>query len=261
MRYVFFSLLLGNLAYFLYAEFREPPAPTKSLPQAMQSGPTTLSLLLERKSLEVKSVETESMEAKSKETKSKETRGDRQKELESVVKKPQIQDEVKQEQKDIEGDEAPACKAIGPYFSLDKGQDAVAQLAELNLSVTLQVIDKATSARDFRLMIPPANSLQDAYRRQRELKSNNIESYVITQGKRKHGVSLGVFSTRQGAEMARKQLPDLGYSVELIEIPRIVREYWVIPRGSPKINLTAATWKSVTDEHPELRRQMMECIN
>lgn len=201
------------------------------------------------------------MENKSVENKSVEKKEGGQKELETVVKKPLIQEEVKQEKKHTEYGEAPVCKAVGPYFSLDKGQRVVTLLTVLTLSVSLQTIDNGTQGRDFRLMIPPANSLQDAYRRQRELKSNNIESYVITQGKRKHGISLGVFSTRQAAEMARKQLPDMGYSIDLIEIPKIVREYWVIPRGSPEINLTPATWKSLTDEHPELRRKMIACIN
>lgn len=241
MKYVFYTLLVGNLVYFAYSQlwdqFSEgfdgvifPSLSSQdTVPKAAKTKGERLTLLQET---------------------------DRAKELERVVKNPVVEPVAV-----VEDVSAPNCKAIGPFLDMNLGQDLVAQLNALELPVSMQAIDKATGEKDYRLMISAADSLSEAYRRHKELKSNKIESFVITKGPLKSGISLGIFSTKQAAEKAQSALPGLGYSTELIETPRMGREYWVIPSKGPEIKISKRLWDSLADERPNLRRQLMTCID
>lgn len=246
MKYIFYTLLVGNIAYFTYSrywlELNELIYPSISMQEAAsettaieKSREKKLTLLQER---EINSV----------------------KETHRVVESPEI-DPVIEPEVEVEDILAPICKAIGPFVDMKLGQDMIAQLATLNLHVILQAIDKAYGESDYRLMVSPAGSLKDAYKRHRDLKSNNIESFVITKGPLKAGISLGIFSTKAAAENARANIPDLGFSLELVETPRIGKEYWVIPSKGPALIVSDSLWDSLADEHPDLRHQLMGCID
>ena len=94
----------------------------------------------------------------------------------------------------------------------------------------MTAVDTPTGKSDYRLVMPPLNSLQKAFRRFRELKSRGIDSFVITKGLRARGISLGVSSSSAAADDCLRSLMGLGYEVLADVIPRVDRGYWVQTR-------------------------------
>ena len=122
------------------------------------------------------------------------------------------------------------CLALGAYTSLTSAQNMAERLTAVGVEVDLRAIDDPTGDYDYRVVLPPAASLQEAFRRLRELKSRNIDSYVITQGKNSLGISLGVFSSNSAAINHQQALAKDGYPADITEIPRLMRGYWIYAR-------------------------------
>ncbi len=159
----------------------------------------------------------------------------------------------------IEGDKN--CLAIGPFSDLVSGQNVSDRLSAVDLSVELKAIDKATGENDYRVMIPPVSSLQEAFRKLRELKFQDIDSYVITQGKDALGISLGVYSSVDAASRMQTELKDAGYETDIVDIPTRTREFWIFaPVGQIK-EMNERVWQSILENHPGLERQPKHCLD
>jgi len=137
------------------------------------------------------------------------------------------------------------------------GQDALEQLAALEISVELKAVDVTTGESDYRLLIPPAASAEEAFRKLRELQASDIDSYVITQGPQALGISLGVFSSSEAAESLQDRLEALGYKGEIIRIERLARTYWLFPARDAGIDVSASAWML---NQPDLELRPMKCV-
>ena len=124
-------------------------------------------------------------------------------------------------------DELKSCLGLGPFENVISAQDVAERLTTIGYTVEMTAVDTPTGASDYRVVMPPLGSLQEAFRRLRELKSRAIDSYVITQGADAQGISLGVFSSNGAAEGYRQELTGMGYAVVVKVIPRVNRGYWV----------------------------------
>lgn len=151
--------------------------------------------------------------------------------------------------------ESQTCLAIGPFKDVFEGQDALEQLSGLGQNLNLRAIDVATGESDHRVLIPPAVSAEDAFRKLRELQASKIDSYVITQGEQAMGISLGVFSTTEAAIALQRRLQGMGYASEIVEMSRLSRSYWLFPSENGEIE--AQSWLA---NRPELELRPMNCI-
>lgn len=149
------------------------------------------------------------------------------------------------------------CLAVGPFADVFSGQDALEQLAALEFSVDLKAVDEPTGESDYRLLIPPASSAEDAFRKLREIQASEIDSYVITQGPQALGISLGVFSTVEAAGALRDRLQTLGYEGEIIRIERLTRTYWLFPESDISIDISSSAWML---NQPDLELRPMSCV-
>jgi hypothetical protein len=120
------------------------------------------------------------------------------------------------------------CMGVGPFTDVFSGQNAIEQLNAMDVLGVLKAIDVLTGESDYRVLIPPASSAEEAFRKLRELQASNIDSYVITQGEQAMGISLGVFSSQDGAETLLTRLKSMGYEAEIIQIERQSRSYWIV---------------------------------
>lgn len=229
MRYVFFALLVANLGFLGWQWFLAPekaPPPDTLPPMEVPEEAKTIRLLDEVRSSE------------------------RQKQLDRVVNAPLT---------GTDGDDA-TCLAIGPFQDLFSGQDVVDQLAALDIDTQLRALDRPTGESDYRIMIPPANSAENAFRMLRELKARDIDSYVITQGPEALAISLGLFSTRDAAEAARQARVREGYEVEISEIPGMHREYWIFSAGASRdLALAPEVLEQISAGRPALEQQEVPC--
>ena len=124
-------------------------------------------------------------------------------------------------------DEFKSCLGLGPFANIISAQGVAERLKTIGRMVELTAVDTRTGESDYRVVMPPLSSQQEAFRRLRELKSRGIDSFVITQGADAHGISLGVFSSSKRAEAYRQSLIGRGYEVLLDALPRVNRGYWV----------------------------------
>ncbi len=127
----------------------------------------------------------------------------------------------------IDGFREGACYGLGPFVDVFTGQDALEQLSALDVLGELRAIDEPTGESDYRVLIPPASSAEEAFRKLRELQASDIDSYVITEGQQSMGISLGVFSNLEGAQALLNQVGEMGYEPDVIEIRRQSRSYWI----------------------------------
>ena len=104
-------------------------------------------------------------------------------------------------------------------------------------------------------MIPPAASLEEAFRKLRELQSQGIDSYVITRGNDALAISLGVFSTIKAAKAAQQS--NYGYESMIAKIQRLDRSYWIVPYGT--LEVAEALMQSSIMDFSDLKITQIAC--
>ena len=119
------------------------------------------------------------------------------------------------------------CLALGAFNDLPTAQQVAQTLASAGMKVRLQITDVPAGRSDYRVLLPPAPSSQEAFRRRQELKSRNIDSYIIATGDDSRGISLGVLSSREAAVRLRRKFVLSGYDARIKEMPRFTRSYWI----------------------------------
>ena len=131
--------------------------------------------------------------------------------------------------------EVPECLKLGPFKGLVEAKEGQSLLEALDVKVSLSAVDQPTGIEDYRVLIPPTKTSQEAFRRLRELQARDIDGHVITEGVNAYGISLGVFSTQGAAQNARNSLETRGYYTVIIPMPRYHREYWLHSIDAPSI--------------------------
>lgn len=228
MKYVFVLLVLINAAYFAW-EWTRPPAPE---PEGPQRDPGNIVLVSELSSPPPRA---------------------------QPVERPPEPDVVAEELAAVAGE---GCTGLGPLQDLEQAQALVERLASLEFSAEVQPLDELLPERDFRVLIDPAPSLETAFRKLRELQSQDIDSYVIAKGSYALGISLGVYSTEAAAEDARKLIEARGYAPSIVAMARTVRQYWVVtgnnlPPGLPGV--VEGESAEAADASPALTRRPFAC--
>lgn len=120
-----------------------------------------------------------------------------------------------------------SCLGLGPFENVVSAQGIDGRLSAMGYNAKMTAVDTPTGEFDYRVMLPPASSTQEAFRRLREFKSRDIDSFAITKGDNARGISLGVFSSQGAAEDHRRVLVAQGYDVQVNPIPRVNRSYWI----------------------------------
>lgn len=222
MKLVAFSLLLLNVVYLAYQFMGQPPEVVRVTERDEHQG--NIKLLDERDEARVK-------------------------QLSQVVDNP-IREQGNPDEQNS------SCIGIGPFADVFSGQSALEQIEALDVVGQLRAVDVATGESDYRVLIPPATSPEEAFRKLRELQASNVDSYVITQGELTLGISLGVFSAAEGAEVLKNRLSNIGYEAEIIEIERQSRSYWIELRDEQYGLLEASNWLA---DKAELTNREMIC--
>lgn len=225
MRYIFITLLLANIGYFGYAILlKSPPSPPVTATSPNRAD--TIFMLSENDSTTANNAV-----------------------LNTIINNPVQQGDPS----------AQKCLAMGPFGDLFSGQALVRQLQAQGVFTELRAFDQATGENDYRVLIPPVDSLQDAFRKLRELKSSKIDSYVITRGQNALGISLGVFADTDAASKLQAKREKEGYEVKIVQMPRFNREYWIFSTKARDITISAQLWQSLVSEHGGLQRKPMPC--
>ena len=227
MKNIVILLVIVNVAYFAYRAFLYVPPSVVTTVRSSSPSAESIYLLSENSNNSL-----------------------RKKELDLVINNP-VQAVV---------DGSQTCAAIGSFSDINSGQDVIDQLNALSISAELKALDVPTGLNDYRVMMPPASSLQGAFRKLRELKSQNIDSYVITQGEDALSISLGVFSTEDAAKKLQASLVSSSYEVVISNIQRLTREYWIFSPEGQNLDLDEANWLTLKENYPEIEKKSLPCV-
>ena len=177
----------------------------------------------------------------------------RKRQMEQVVNNPvQLVEEVEEKETN--------CKAIGPFSSLTTGQAVLERLISMGLVVQLKALDSLLEEYYYRVLIPPVESLEVAFRNLRELQSLGIDSYVITQGEDSLGISMGVYSNAFTAEEVRRKLAKDGYPTSVRQVSRIAREYWIFSLDDGDLDVEEEIMKSIQSKYPNASYGRQICV-
>ena len=228
MKYIAICLLLLNILYLGYQVWwKDNTKSVAALPKSEQKG-ALIKLVSERNGVD-----------------------ERQLEVEEILNNPVTEAAPGRGQ---------SCIALGAFEDVVSAQNVAERLNAVDFDVDLRAIDNPTGDFDYRVVLPPAPSLQEAFRKLRELKSRDIDSYVITQGEDSLGISLGVFSSRETAANHMKNMENDGYDVSIKEIPRLSRGYWIYSQDNSH-EFPADFLEYTKMEFPEVELTKLSCLS
>lgn len=123
------------------------------------------------------------------------------------------------------GESESRCLLIGPLVDID-AQELRHWLAPYSFGEEL-VWRTATIREDYWLIIPPLGSQTEASTMLKDLRSKEIDSFLIAEGEYRNGITLGVFSDKSNMEHYRRELTDLGYPVVIVPRANTREELWL----------------------------------
>jgi cell division septation protein DedD len=229
MRWIFWTLLLGNLlvgAWWI-APWRAPaPVPVQLAPVTDTSHAEPFRLLSEMKPEELAS------------------RSPAQPVLEPApTDTPQA-----------------LCVMVGAFADEVRAQDFIARLAVLDVAAFLNPVDLSVG-EGYWVYLEPLVSREESRRRLAELQDRGVDSYIIPKGELENGISLGMFTKRDLAELRLKELVDLGINAKIQEIKRSYREIWVMLGVQEEQKIATETWQKILKEPIPLQQRQNLCTD
>ena len=229
-------LLLLNLAYFGY-EYTQPQANQPARINSFNAADQKVELVSERDSVELLEL--------------------RNTMLTEAISNPVVTNSGLSET-EVSEQVVSTCAALGPFGSIEDGEIIKDQLASVDLKVALKAVDELTGNRDYRVMLPPASSAEQAFRKLRELQSQDIDSYVIMRGRNALGISLGVFSGEERALQLQSVLTKKGYETQISPIDRYRRAFWLFTT-SQQVQISTPIMTSIHEINDAVRLEEKPC--
>ncbi|MEP3857310.1 MAG: SPOR domain-containing protein [Porticoccus sp.] len=123
------------------------------------------------------------------------------------------------------------CLLIGPLVDINP-QELHQQLSPYRYGEEL-VWRTTTISEGYWLIIPPLGSQAEASKMLKDLRSKEIDSFLIAEGEYRTGITLGVFSDKSNMEHYRRELADQGYPVVIVPRVSTQEELWLQLRRYP----------------------------
>jgi len=121
--------------------------------------------------------------------------------------------------------EPPRCLLIGPLVDINP-RELHQQLSPYRFGEEL-VWRTTTISEGYWLIIPPLGSQAEASKMLKDLRSKEIDSFLIAEGEYRNGITLGVFSDKSNMEHYRRALADQGYPVVIVPRASTREELWL----------------------------------
>ena len=154
----------------------------------------------------------------------------------------------------------PICTLVGSFEKESKAESFVERLLGLGLEAEVKNILVEGDPR-YWLHLPPEASRKEALRRLSELQVKGIDSYVIPSGSLANGVSLGMFSKKDRAEVMFKKVEKQGYSPQIASVPRETKEIWVFLKQGEAAKLTRKRWAELLSSGDYIQKRQNLCAD
>ena len=106
--------------------------------------------------------------------------------------------------------------------------------------------------------LPPFPTEEAAKQVLKKLRAAGIDSFYVTQGELKGGISLGVFSQESSAIQLRDERVAKGYPALIKAVPRSQPEIWAAFRDAGSL-ADAGYWRELAVDFPGLGRRTISC--
>lgn len=122
------------------------------------------------------------------------------------------------------------CISLGVFNNTTESDFLVSALLERGFQASAELLptDEIIS---FRVYMPPFNSETAARQSLQELQDGQIESFIISTGELKGGISLGLFNQQALALGLQESLAGQGFATSIQEIVTTNNEIWVTIQG------------------------------
>lgn len=135
-------------------------------------------------------------------------------------------EEVKPSLAEAKPDNVENCLLVGPLSEETVAIELKDVLVSEEIVTELYERD-AAGKEDYWMIIPPLAGKEEAKALLRELQGHDVDSYIISEGDYKNGITLGVFGDAENTKKYQDEVKALGYSVEIKPLPRISTAFWL----------------------------------
>lgn len=153
--------------------------------------------------------------------------------------------------------DAPICSLVGNFVTVDEANGFIALVGSEIVTARLSLSGDPLPAQ-YLVYLSPLSSRAIATITLEGLgeaiaaANLEIENYLITRGLLENAIALGVFSDLASATEIRNQVAELGYSVEIDEIPRSTGDIRVQLLAASSDLIENLEWLELTADRPYL---------
>lgn len=150
------------------------------------------------------------------------------------------------------------CTLVGPFAGQLGAEYFVEHVQALEVDASVQPIDVSDGA-GFWVYLPPLPSKPQALEKLKEIQAKKIDSYLIPKGTLLHGISLGMFTRPELADLRQNEMTELGYQAEIKEISRTRQEMWVKINRLDAQEIAEQTWLMLLNKEKGIEKRQIYC--
>jgi len=151
------------------------------------------------------------------------------------------------------------CYSLGP-FSAESSLNSVISMLDDRGVKTVTRFETRRELSGFWVYIPPLPSRADARKVVAVLKDRGVKDYlIVSNGVKKHAISLGFFRTREGAQQHRAHMQTLGLAPVMDESYKDSNGFWLDFTSSSKPALPNAFVEDLQGQYDGISMKKRQC--
>jgi hypothetical protein len=151
------------------------------------------------------------------------------------------------------------CYTLGTLTDRLLAERVRSDLIEAGLAGEIRTESRRGDLSGYWVILPPRSSLAQAQATVSQLQARGIDSFIISTGDYRNGVSLGFFHNRDSGVVLEGRIRGLGYNPRIIITHRSETVYWVDLDEHQSRAFKDAQWRTLADDYPMLGRYVRDC--
>ena len=124
------------------------------------------------------------------------------------------------------------CEVVGPWSGRQRAEQVRSELGALARDGRIHAVPVRRDRLSW-VYLPAQPRRDDALAALRELQSQGVDSFIVSEGDDANAVSLGYFSSEESARGLQVKMRNAGYPAEVRETWREALEYWIYLDAQP----------------------------
>ncbi|MCH8545078.1 MAG: SPOR domain-containing protein [Alcanivorax sp.] len=124
------------------------------------------------------------------------------------------------------------CEVVGPWPDRQRAEQVRSELGALARAGRIHGVPVRRDRLSW-VYLPAQPRREDALAALRELQSQGVDSFIVSEGDDANAVSLGYFSSEESARGLQVKMRNAGYPAEVRETWREALEYWIYLDAQP----------------------------